>query len=231
MSAAAHRALRRFWNDERGGATIDFVPVFFALVIIVLLIFEIGMAYFMSIRTQKAAQLGARMAATLPPVQNAVPEFNVRSNSLGRLGEPCYNPNGASRCVNPGGPWICDGASLSNCDGGIFNLIVAEMRRSHPTLDYRSVRVSYIYRELGDAGGRFIPEIVVSVDPQAYEFVVFQLATYQRSYDGATGASSAGPYDIQTDPGRIYSGISASAYGEDMSFAPTLPSPPTATGS
>lgn len=212
--------MRRFLRDERGGATIDFIPVFFALIVIVLLIFEIGMAYFLSVRTQKAAQLGVRVAATLPPAHNSVPEFNVRTNLLGRLGEPCFNPSGASRCTDPGGPWICDESSLSSCDPDIFNTIVSEMRRSHPTLNYQDVTVSYIYREFGDTGGRFVPEVVVSIDPQSYDFVVFQLATYDRRYDGATGSGQAGDFDVQGDLGKVYAGFSASAIGEDMSFAP-----------
>ena len=212
------RAAARFARDERGAATIDHIPVFFCLIVIVLFIFEIGIAYFLNIRSHKAAQLGARIAATVPAVHSGVPSINVRSNSVGRLGEPCYNPNGPSRCTNPGGPWVCEGYNLGGaCDAAIFGRIVDDMRRTFPDLTDSAVTITYIYRELGETGGPFVPEVNVAIQPHEYQFVVFQLGTYDRRYSGDGSNASAGSTDNLQKPATRYSGVSASAFAEDLS--------------
>ena len=203
--------IRRFARDDRGAVVIDHIPVFFCLVVIVLFIFEIGIAYFLNIRSHKAAQLGARIAATMPAVHGGVPDINARSNTLGRLGEPCFNPLGPSRCTNPGGPWICEGHSLGgSCDAVVFGQIVDEMRRTFPDLTDSAVRISYIYRELGEAGGPFIPEINVAIEPHEYQFVVFQLGANDPK-------NSSGGAELTNQGATRYSGVSASAFAEDLS--------------
>ena len=61
--------LRRFAGDERGAVVVDQLPVLFLTMILVLLIFEIGLAYFLNLGTAKAAQLGLtrEWAAALLP--------------------------------------------------------------------------------------------------------------------------------------------------------------------
>ena len=211
MISRLSNVIRHFGRDDRGAATIDYIPAFFAVIVVVLLIFEIGIAYFLNIRSHKAAQLGARVAATLPAVHNGVPSTNVRSNALGRMGEPCFNPIGTSRCVNPGGPWVCSGHSLGgNCDAVVFGKIVDDMRRTFPDLTDSAVTISYIYRELGEAGGPFIPEVNVAIEPHEYQFVIFQLGRRDALNNEDGG-------ELTSDGRTRYSGVSASAFAEDLS--------------
>ncbi len=208
-------ATRRFAADDRGALIVDHIPVFFFIMLLVLLIFEIGIAYFLNIRSYKAAQIGARVAAVLPPIHSDVPLTNQRTNALGRLGVPCYNPNGSDRCTDPGGPWICDGSSLGGkCDSAIFGQVVNDMRRTFPDLKDSSVTISYIYRQLGEAGGPFVPEVNVSIQAHEYEFVIFSLGR-----DHSKG-------ELVEHSGTRYSGVTASAFGEDMTPELTLPPDP-----
>lgn len=206
----------RFWRDQSGAVVVDFLPVFFAMIVLVMIIFEIGIAYFLSLRSFKAAQLGARVAVVLPAVHNDVPTFNAKVNTLGRDGQPCYNPNGADRCDDPGGPWVCDGAALDPaCNATTFGLIVNDMRRVFANLEPEAVRVTYIYRGLGETGGAFVPEVNVRITPQEYRFLFFSLG--QR-----TGT-------IEAKPATQYGSVSASAYGENTSGT-TQPQAPQAPG-
>ena len=211
MMRAIRRSGASFARDERGAVVIDHIPVFFCLIVIVLFIFEIGIAYFLNIRSHKAAQLGARIAATVPAVHSGVPNINVRSNPVGRLGEPCFNPNGASRCTNPGGPWVCEGHSLGGqCDPAIFGQIVDDMRRTFPDLTDSAVTITYIYRELGETGGPFVPEVNVAIQQHEYQFVVFQLGREDPKNNNDGG-------ELYAQGATRYSGVSASAFAEDLS--------------
>lgn len=205
--------LRKFQREERGAVVVDFIPVFFALIVVVLVVFEIGIAYFLSLRAYKAAQLGARAATVVPAVHPGVPSSNVRTNSTGQLGIPCLNPGTnpvSSRCVDPGGPWICDGSDLGaqGCDEVGFALIVNNMRRTFPDLEPEEVTVSYIYRGLGETGGPLVPEVNVRILPQAYRFVIFRLGSDHR------GTSSE---QLVSSPATRYGGVSASAFSENTS--------------
>lgn len=209
MMCGINRLLRRFRRDEDGAVVVDFIPVFFGLIIVVLVIFEIGIAYFLSLRSYKAAQVGARFATVIEAVHSDVPSINERRNEIGRLGVPCYNPIGVNRCDDPGGPWICDGGNFSSdCDADLFNLVLNDMRRTMPDLEPNELTISYFYEPtLGVTGGPFIPEVNVRIDPQAYRFVVFRLG---RSEKGTS------PEQLVRNPGTRYGGVSASAFGENI---------------
>lgn len=209
---------RRFLHDDEGAVVIDHIAAFFFIILLVLLIFEICIAYFMNIRSYKAAQIGARVASILPAVHADVPVTNQRVNGLGRLGMPCYNPNGLDRCVDPGGPWVCDGNELdASCDTALFAQIVTDMRRTFPDLQDESVTIRYIYRQLGETGGPFVPEVNVSIQAHEYEFVIFSLGSDHRD-DQLVGHG-----------GTRFSGVTASAFGEDMT--PEITLPPIESGS
>ncbi len=200
-------SLRRFLRDERGVVVIDFLPVFFAVLIIVLTIFEIGVAYYLTLGAQKAAQLGARVAVTLPPIHSDVPLNNVPNLAVTRedlRGVPCRIPGSPNGCANPSGPWVCDGASLSGlCDATAFTRVVAEMRRTYPRLTADSVTITYINRDLGNVGDPFIPEVNVAINPQTYKLATLTLGSITGLLieKGSTNMAS----------------ISSSAFGENMS--------------
>jgi hypothetical protein len=167
-----------------------------------LLIFEIGLAYFLNLGTAKAAQLGARVAVTLPALHPDVPELNAPSSSEVENGAWCYQPDGNDACDDPGGPWVCDGASLGACDSIGFARIIADMRRSYPRLAPEDVVVTYFYRRLGVVGGEFVPEVRITVRAQSYAFLTLTLS------DVMGGLSEKGPI--------AFAGASSSAFGEQM---------------
>ena len=212
MISRVSPSLQRFWRDDRGAVVIDHIPVFFMTIILVLLIFEIGIAYFLNVRSHKAAQIGARVAAVLPPVHSGVPLVNSPATALGPLGEPCFNPNGANRCIDPVGPWVCRGSNLAGaCDTALFGQIVSNMRRTFPDLDDGAVTISYIYRALGETGGPFVPEITVNIQPHEYQFAIFGV-------DSATKKEQ-----LTRHGGTRFSGVTASAFGEDMTPETSVP--------
>jgi hypothetical protein len=197
------RTLRRFAGDERGAVVVDQLPVLFLTMIIVLLIFEIGIAYFLNLGAAKAAQLGARVAVTLPTLHPDVPAINAPASADVENGAWCYQPAGGDACVDPGGPWVCDGASLGSCDEARFARIVADMRRSYPRLAPEDVVITYAYRRLGIVGGEFVPEIEVTVRAQSYAFLTLILSDVM----GALSEKEE----------IAFAGASSSAFGEHMS--------------
>ncbi len=194
--------LRRFVRDERGAVVVDQLPVMFLTLILVMLIFEIGLAYFLNLGTAKAAQLGARVAVTLPALHPEVPQLNAPGSSDVENGAWCYQPDGTDACQDPGGPWVCDGASLGSCDAMGFARIVADMRRSYPRLEPKDVVVTYAYRRLGVIGGEFVPEVTVTVRAQSYAFLTLMLSETIGAF------SKKGPV--------TFAGASSSAFGEHM---------------
>ncbi len=194
---------RQFVRDQSGAVVVDFVPVFFGMVILVLVIFEIGIAYFLNLRSLKAAQLGARVAAVVPAVHTNVPATNRKVNPLARDGQPCFNPNGPDRCADLGGPWICNGSNLdADCNRANFDRIISDMQRVFTNLEPDDVTVTYIYRRLGETGGPMVPEVNVRIAPQEFRFLFFTLGK-------VTGT-------LENKPATRYGGVSASAYGENI---------------
>ena len=204
IASAGVGATRRFARDERGAVVVDQLPVLFLTMLIVLLIFEIGLAYFLNLGTAKAAQLGARVAVTLPAAHPEVPRHNAPRTGDVENGAWCVQPDGSDACVDPGGPWICDGASLGPCNPLVFGRIVADMRRSYPRLVPEDVVVTYAYRRLGIVGGDFVPEVRVEVRAQSYAFLTLVLSE-------VTGA-------LADKDGIAFAGASSSAFGEHMNW-------------
>lgn len=183
-------ALHGYWADERGAATIETLVIFLPLMLLTLTIFEIGLAYYLSITAQKAAQLGARLVVARDPINTAVPLRNPVAYRDGQIGDACYQgPSRNDACADPGGPWVCDGAALAgNCDVIGFNNVIAEMRRVYPSLDSREVKISYIYRRLGYADGPFEPEVTVTIGNRAMPFSLVTRVNALRLREVVAGA-------------------------------------------
>lgn len=155
--------LRAFLGSESGAVTIDFVTVFPAVFLFFLMVVEIGLAFHFTSTAQKAAQLGARLAVVQDPVHTGVWETNRFDADLGRAGDACYQITG-DICLDPGGTWVCDGAAMDDdCDGARFAVIAAELRRLSPRLAESDISIAYTYRQLGVAGGPFVPEVAVTI--------------------------------------------------------------------
>ncbi len=159
--------MREFLKDEGGHATTDFVVVFLPVMLFVLTICELAIAFHFTASAQKSAQLGARLAAAQAPVHRDVWPTNRLDPANGAPGDACYQPTGDA-CVDPGVSWVCDGAALdARCDAQAFVDLVSEVRRLYPAVVPSDVRISYVYRRLGVAGGPFVPEVAVSIRERA----------------------------------------------------------------
>ena len=200
----AAASVTRFLRDDRGSVVIDFLPVFAAVFAIVVFIIEVGIGFYLNVAAQKAAQIGARAAVTHNPVHSGVPDVNRLFYANGRLGDACYQDSGADACLDPGGPWVCDGSGLAaECNPIVFNRIVRDMRRADANMAPDRVRVTYVYRRLGYAGGPFVPEVRVDVAHRHFGLFgpIFGMISFL-AYDGEDGVML----------GRATS----SAYGEDL---------------
>lgn len=213
---------RNFLRDERGAVVVDHIPVFFAVTIIVMIIMELAIAHFQQLRAQKAVQLGARIAVTMPAAAPGVPTINEKADTeIGRA-FPCYSPTGVNNCVTPDPyMWQCTGLAECTGNGGVtMARIVNDMRRVDASIREDEVTITYIYRALGNAGGPFIPQVNVNIGQRTYDFAILSLG------DGNSNAGSGNFIaDFEAHEASIYSGVSANAFGERM-FNPV----PTGTG-
>jgi hypothetical protein len=159
-------AWKRFSSDQRGVAMLEFAvvaPLFFALF---LGIMETGLAFYWWKSTEKAAQLGARMAIVRDAASEDLPATNVLASGA-TLGQPCrLDP---SPCEDFG-IVECTGAG---CTGAGFDMIIDRMRSVFPPIEPENVTVRYAYVGLGYAGGPAVPAVSVTVS--GVEFPFFML--------------------------------------------------------
>ncbi|MEM7236910.1 MAG: TadE/TadG family type IV pilus assembly protein [Pseudomonadota bacterium] len=206
---------RAFLRDDKGGVVLDVAVIFFPLMMLILAIFEIAISFYVIVSSQKAAQLGARVAVTRHPVHVNVPTENVVDVLNGEFGDACYQSDGRSACIAPNdAPWLCDGSGNSlgaGCDAARFMNIVGEMRRVYPSLKAEHVSIQYNYALLGYAGGPFVPHVTVRIDRRPSPFQIFSASDaggVVSNFDGASNSSD----------GRIFlRPVAASAFGEDLS--------------
>lgn len=219
---------RGFLGDERGNVTLEVVLIFIPITFLSLALFELGISLYFILSAQKAAQLGARIAATRSPVSEFVPAINEINTQIGSFGDACFQDDGGSStdglfqvatqsypndaCLHPGGPWRCrieDGALSGGCDQELFLDILFEMRWVYPVA-VEDVVIDYRYARLGFAGGPFVPHITVSIlpRPSPWSLILF-------NWDVVKLQS-----DRESDEDRTFlRGVAASSIGEDVSSA------------
>lgn len=214
--------LRRFGADRSGTSTVDFVVMFVPVILIFVAVLEVGVSFYALVASQKAASVGARLAITRAPIHADVPLTNVVDASVAQLGDACYQPDGTFACIDPGGPWVCDGDTVASdpaCDTTAFDGLLNEMSRVYPlasggALDRSLVDVTYTYRALGFANGPFAPEVTVTIESRNSPFQLFSLvallndAFFAREEDFEGFAGGAGSVVLKA--------VSASAFGEDL---------------
>lgn len=208
--------LREFLGNQRGGVVIDVAVIFFPLLMLVLAIFEIAISFYVILASQKAAQLGARIAVTRHPVHVDVPLTNQVDILNGEFGDACYQSDGRNACKDPvGAPWVCNAAgnSLSSgCRSDRFMNIIGEMRRVYPSLKASDVSIQYSYALLGYAGGPFVPHVTVIINRRPSPIQIFSAS------DAGGGFVSAWDGANNNPDGRIFlRPVAASAFGEDLS--------------
>ncbi len=214
---------RSFLKDERGATTVEMIIIFLPLMILVLTIFEIGIAYHFTLTAQKAAQVGARFVVTRDPVHTGMPSANTIHYRYGAYGDACYQGGaiGTDACLDPGGPWVCDGAALSaQCNSARFNDLLTEMQRLYPSITADDVTVGYYYHRLGYAGGPMVPEVRVTIKsrPSPLQLLSFLdlFVTKDSSNPQRPKVEMAAADEENWDTLTLRS-VTASAFGEDLS--------------
>lgn len=160
-------SLRKFWRDENGAATIEYVVLLLPLLALVFTSFQIALAYHFSLTAQKAVELGARIAAVRDPVFTALPDENTLvSSGEFQAGDSCAS----GACEHMGGPFSCSGTDLGagNCDAVAFAAISDEVSRLAYLLDSDDLTITYYYGALGFAGGPFTPIVEVKIEERPF---------------------------------------------------------------
>ncbi|MEM9048585.1 MAG: TadE/TadG family type IV pilus assembly protein [Pseudomonadota bacterium] len=156
-----------FWRQEQGSTTVELTIILLPLLMVVMTVAEVSIGYFNLESKNKAAQIGARLAAAEDPIHSGVWSTNVLITANGHVGDACFQESGLDTCVDPGVTWVCEfalgGGLPGECDAAAFSNLITEMRRIHGGVDPEDVRVEYIYRRLGQAGQQFQPEVRVTI--------------------------------------------------------------------
>ncbi|MEM9198002.1 MAG: TadE/TadG family type IV pilus assembly protein [Pseudomonadota bacterium] len=162
----ASRRLGLFVRREDGATTVETVLLLMPLLMLLMTVAEVSIGYYTMQATNKAAQLGARLAVSRDPIHQNVWETNRLIPANGQIGDACFAPSGSDPCQDPGMVWSCtytSGALSAGCDTANFNGLITQMRRLNSNIDPEDVTVEYIYRRLGQAGQDFTPEVRVTV--------------------------------------------------------------------
>jgi hypothetical protein len=154
-------AWRRLIRSERGNASVGFVVIAPAFLLLFFLVIEVAGAFFWWKTAEKATQLGARVAIVRDPVAAGVPAINPR-RAGGVFGLACGHSSDPCN-FDAQDLWVCEGGGDS-CNPDAFQLVVAEMRRVFGGgFQDQNVRITYRYVELGFAGGPFVPAVTVTL--------------------------------------------------------------------
>ena len=192
---------RRLRSCQRGAATVEFVVVAPAFLILFFLVLEVAGAFFWWKTAEKATQLGARLAIVRDVAVAGLPARNPkREGALFGLacaadGSPCDFDNQST--------WICT-AGGSGCNSAAFQNILSEMQRIFgQAISDVNLIISYNYVGLGYAGGPFVPSVTVTLSGVRFGMFLGFLS-------GLAGAGDS----LLTLPD-----ISATLTGEDLSSA------------
>ncbi len=146
----------RFFNNERGSSSVEFVLVIFAILATVFFVLEVTLYLFFSASLNKAAQAGLRAAIVSTPVTPGLPERNQRTET-GLFGIDCSDAS--TPCV----PFTDVSCTGSGCTAAEFNRIYAHMNGFAGQLEPDHITISYEWVGLGFAGGPTVPLVRVTV--------------------------------------------------------------------
>jgi Flp pilus assembly protein TadG len=202
---------RTFVKRECGGATVEFVALMPAFLLLTFFIFEIIVAVLWVGTAEKAAQLGARLAivsdyavTTLTPTTT-----NLASAITYPPGSQC---GGTTDKCTPFATQKCDGnvaTGASNPCSATFTTIVNRMSSISALIKAKYVTITYSYAQLGFVTGRVVPSVTVTLSGVPYDTLV---TTIVSSFFKLTNPSATSP--LTTLPA-----ISVTLTGEDLSSA------------
>lgn len=204
----------RMMQNEGGSVLLEALISIFVLIFMVFGIIEFSYLFYQWNSITKAAQLGARYAATSPPVAGVLSTINDSSvgagdsYSSGFTYELVCTSTAATIAANTGSTTTsCTCSPTSVCPSGALpsatamNDIVRAMQKSYSRINPVNVSVTYSYTKLGYAGrpGGPVPTITVGLRNLTFPFVLL---------------SAVLPRTITLPP------FSTTATGEDMKYGP-----------
>ena len=186
---------------QRGAATVEFVVVAPAFLILFFLVLEVAGAFFWWKTAEKATQLGARLAIVRDVAVTGLPARNSKRDGA-LFGLACADASNPCDFDNQS-TWIC-AAGGTDCNSAAFQNIVSEMQRIFgQAITNDNVTITYNYVSLGYAGGPFIPSVTVTLSGVRFGLFMGFL----------TGLAGAG------DSLLVLPDISATLTAEDLSSA------------
>ncbi|WP_290496086.1 TadE/TadG family type IV pilus assembly protein [Hyphomonas sp. UBA4494] len=153
---------KRFWGNDTGSSTIEFVVLMFVILATIFFVLESTLYLFFSAAIHKSAQAGARAAVVSTPLAAGVPATNAKTPA-GIFGVACTDVS--APCVSfP--PVSCTGTA---CDATQFNRIFAHMQGFSGQLAPDNVTITYEWTGLGFAGGPTVPLVTVTVSDVPFQ--------------------------------------------------------------
>jgi len=180
--------LPRLLRDERGSHSVEFVFVFWCLILLTLGIIDFSRAVFDWNAVEKATQVGAREAVIRDPVAIPIKTY-FECNPPGdpnEVGLRCADPAGGIRTECDFGTVVCtstgcthNGTALAatKLDQTVFSAIVAAMQGALPRLQPDNVTLTYKPSELGFIGKPDGPvtELTAAVNGVPFDFLGLSL--------------------------------------------------------
>lgn len=171
------RLLRHLFRDKRASSAAEFALVLPLLLVLLFGIIDMGRFFWQLNETEKATQMGARMAIVTTPVS---PDLVGESYVDGTTKNGDLIPAaalGTLRCDNDG----CT-CPVAPCPGGTdvdvdaFNVIVTRMAQMNPQITADNVVVSYSGSGFGYAGDAdenmdVQPLVTVTVKDMTFNFI------------------------------------------------------------
>src|SRR5712675_1195948 len=158
---------RTFVKRECGGATVEFVALMPAFLLLTFFIFEIIVAVMWVGTAEKAAQLGARLAIVsdyaVTTLTSTPPTLNLASASTYLPGSQC---GGTPDKCTPFATQTCNGnvaTSPSNPCSATFTTVVNRMSSISTLIQAKYVTITYSYAQLGFVNGRIVPRVTVTL--------------------------------------------------------------------
>jgi hypothetical protein len=195
-----------FIPDDRGGVAVEFVALLPTFLLFTFFVFDIAIAMLWVGTVEKAAQLGARLAAVSDYAVTGLTGDKNQFAAGAEAGDDCST---GCEPFNEGEPLTCTG---NDCVPERFNPIFTRMDAIASALEPENVTITYQYVGLGFAGGPIVPRVTITVQNVAYNTVTSDLLT--GLYRLVTGDPEADFPGLTTMPR-----IEATFTGEDLASA------------
>ena len=162
---------RKLLEDQRGGASVEFVIIFPVLFFLVGFILLLAIDFFWMLTSQKAVERGAREAIVRLPVPGTLIDqgriINYSSAGTVRAGvacEPDSNCQPIATIACRGGEFLDDDPTAA-CNQARFNEIYTVVQRLAPNgIEPRDLTITYEDSGLGRASESYIPLVTVQLE-------------------------------------------------------------------